>query len=179
MLELMVSVGIIGMGMVMFAQFTGMSVNDKVVSSREDTAITLAQDKIEDIKNIALTIRLDHGFTVDTGKVNPDYTPSHGWASLDDEVLDEEGTTITCTVTQVATTIPGVTATVEGVTTTTDSVTTFRSFETCSTLSGPTFTRSWDVAAVSGAYYLYDVTVDVEWNEGGSDSVTLTTRIAQ
>ncbi len=139
LLEVLMAVGIIGMGMVMFAQFSGLSVSEKVASSREDNAITLAQDKIEDIKNIALTIRLDHGFATGSGWVNPDYTPAGGWVSLDPEELDEEGNAAT---------------------------------------SGITFSRNWDVDAVSGANYLFDVTVSVKWNDG-SDSVNLITRITQ
>lgn len=131
---------IIASGLMVYASFTGNFIDKRQSTSRESVAITLAQDKIEDIKNIAMTIRLDHGFSATLpARANPSYTSANGWQSLANEVLDGQGNAAN---------------------------------------SGMTYTRSWDVDPVGGASYLYDVTVNVTW-DNGTNSVALETLIAQ
>ena len=94
LIEILISMVLITGGLLMF-MLTSASVTDRnAESSNKGIASTLAQDKIEDIKNIGRTISLSHGLTTPTtsgSRINPDYA-SGAWSSLADEDIDAEGT---------------------------------------------------------------------------------------
>lgn len=93
LVEVLVALVLIISGLIMFAATSGSIMNRNKDSSDKGIAVTLAQDKIEDLKNIARTISLSHGIPTPTtsgSKINPDYV-SGAWVSLADEELDSEG----------------------------------------------------------------------------------------
>lgn len=93
LIEVLVAVVLVVFGLVMFATTSGSIMNRNKDSSDKGIAVTLAQDKIEDLKGIGRTISLSHGISVPTtsgSKINPDYI-SGAWVSLADENLNSEG----------------------------------------------------------------------------------------
>lgn len=88
LIEVLVAVAIIVLGLVMFAVVSGNIMTQNARASKESIATTLAQDKVESIKNLGLTYDL----TDANGLANPVYSSSV-WSASSDEVIDAGGDT--------------------------------------------------------------------------------------
>ncbi|MCH8156647.1 MAG: prepilin-type N-terminal cleavage/methylation domain-containing protein [Nitrospinae bacterium] len=86
LIEVLVAVAVIVLGLVMFAVVSGNIMKQNASMSKESIATTLAQDKVESIKNIGLTYDL----TSANGFANPVYSGTV-WSASSDEVIDAEG----------------------------------------------------------------------------------------
>lgn len=133
LLEAIIAAALVAIGLLAYGVVSATTVETNSKSKKKSIAVTLAQDKLEYIKNIANSTSL----TNSTALTNPDYSGG-SWSSLSDEVLDSEGNS-------------GVPVAI--------------------------YTRSWTIASAST--FLYDVTVNVTWDTGSTDSVVLNSRISQ
>lgn len=84
--EVLMAVTIIVMGMLAYGVLSGSLIEKNVRSTRKSIATTLAQDKIEELRNLTLEYK---DLTGAIGLSNPDY--SSDWAASADEQLDSEG----------------------------------------------------------------------------------------
>ena len=89
LIEILISALIVAGGMIAYGLATGNVTHQNAQSKKKSIAVTLAQDKIEFIKNTASTVSLAGADTLDSP------TESSGtWSgNIDGELVDEEGAT--------------------------------------------------------------------------------------
>jgi len=88
MVEVLVAAVLLVLGLIMFIMLTGNVIGQNTKSTKESVATSLAQDKIEEIKNTALTVSLEGADSLDS----PAYSSSWS-ATTGGEVIDSEGDT--------------------------------------------------------------------------------------
>lgn len=87
-MEILIAIVMLALGFILYASTSGSIVSRNAKSSHETTATTLAQDKLEAIKSIALSTSLGGADGLDS----PVY--SAGWsATTGGELIDAEGAT--------------------------------------------------------------------------------------
>ena len=89
LIEVLIAALIVSAGMIAFAMTTGNITKQNTVSKKRSVAITLAQDKIESIKNTALTVSLTGADTL----ASPTESAGVWSANAGGEVLDAKGDT--------------------------------------------------------------------------------------
>jgi type IV pilus modification protein PilV len=91
MVEVLIAVAIVGTGMLAYGSLSGTIINTNANSSKKSIAITLAQDKIEELRNLTLMVQ---DLSTALGDTNPAFNDATAqWETSADEVLDSEGQT--------------------------------------------------------------------------------------
>ncbi len=91
MIEILIAVAIVGVGMLAYGSLSGSVMDANTKSSKKSIAITLAQDKIEELRHLTLMYQDLSSALSDT---NPVFNTSTGqWETSADESLDAEGET--------------------------------------------------------------------------------------
>ena len=91
MVEVLIAVAIVGTGMLAYGSLSGSVMSANTKSSKKSIAITLAQDKIEELRNLTLMYQ---DLSSAIGEPNPVFdTSTAQWDDSPDEVLDAEGQT--------------------------------------------------------------------------------------
>ncbi|KMP12704.1 hypothetical protein UR09_00495 [Candidatus Nitromaritima sp. SCGC AAA799-A02] len=86
MIEVLIATVLIVLGLVLYAVVSGNIMAKNAETNRESIAITLAQDKLEEIKNTALTVDLVGADGFDSPTYSTDWSATPGG-----EVVDSEG----------------------------------------------------------------------------------------
>lgn len=85
LLEALIAVVLVGLGLLAYGASSGATVATNAKSEKKSIGVTLAQDKMENIKDIASTTSLTGADSL----ANPTY--SGGWSAGSAESLDSEG----------------------------------------------------------------------------------------
>ena len=90
-IEVLIAVAIVGTGMLAYGTLSGSIMSANTKSTKRSVAITLAQDKIEELRHLTLMYK---DLSTAIGEANPVFDTSAAvWDDSPDELLDAEGQT--------------------------------------------------------------------------------------
>ena len=91
LIEVLMAVALVATGMLAYGALSGSVMNANTKSTKKSIAVTLAQDKIEELRNLTLMYR---DLSTALSDANPVFNTSNAqWETSADESLDAEGQT--------------------------------------------------------------------------------------